>query len=593
MKILHSSPLLFIKTFIVILIVPIILLVIFNLIIDPYDIFRFMKVHNVNEIKPCVTTNLRMAKAHIVHIMQPSAVIFGTSRTELGIDPEHHGFKNLGYEAYNMSMAGSGLHEILRSLQHAYYASNKKLKLAVIGLDFLMFNMNREKIVFGTEVFGYDESRLMLSPQHSHIKSILFDLDNILFFQGLLASIQTIKQQDSLELYLPNGMRHPEKNMLAVKMPSVGHRKEFVLNEEYYMQKIWTPAPEQRYCAYCLDSNKSTFDTFRKILSFARENNIELRLFISPTHSRKLIALKESGLWPTLEEWKTELVIAIEDDIAQHPQANPPSLWDFMTFNSITTERVPEMTDIKAEMWGYWEVSHYKLSVGNLVLDRVLDHTSVNRQMPNDFGIKLSSQNIIDVLNKMRSASFEYERLFPQDVAEIRAMAQEIFPKRDGTAAYKLYYQATQARDKGNEALAIRLSKDAAKLQIAEEHECNIRKLPYREQALAHLIHESIAGIKIEKQLPSWADYQTRANEKVLARDFEGAIKDFTKAIEIGPQNSALHYLRGTTLLKLDKFQDAIDDFNEILMLEPENATVQELLRQAKVALDSNSMKKN
>jgi hypothetical protein len=150
MKAFEHAPKKFVTWYMLLPIILVCFVVVFNILVDPYGIFRVVSISGINADKVAVASNLRLSKAHAAHYFKPTAAIFGTSRAEKSIDPDHPVFKALGYHTYNMAMAGSGLYEIYRTLQHTYYASDRQLKLAVIGLDFLMFNANREEIVFGT-----------------------------------------------------------------------------------------------------------------------------------------------------------------------------------------------------------------------------------------------------------------------------------------------------------------------------------------------------------------------------------------------------------------------------------------------------------
>ena len=459
----------------------VLLVALFNILIDPYGLFRIVSIPNINAEKPAVTLELRMAKAHFVHYLKPHTIIFGTSRAEMALDPEHHILTAQGNSAYNMAMAGSGLYEVFRTLQHAFYASDKKLKQAVIGLDFLMFNANRERVVFGSEVINYDEKRLMLSPTQSYFKtSLLFDLDAIFFIKATRASIQTIRQQDNQELYLANGMRHPTKNMLFKAIPLVGHRQETLRNEKYYMEKIWTAGPQQRFCSVDLEKQQSVFDTFRHLIDFARANDIELHFFISPTHARSLLAIKEAGLWSAFEEFKHNIVNIIADDTKKNPSLKPIALWDFMNFNSITTESFPELSDKHSRMKCYWEMSHYKTATGNLILDRVMNDKNQG-QMPLDFGVQLTRENVAFQLQKTLHDSEDYEKTFPADAAEIKKMAAEIFANRPGSMcseSYKLYYQANTEREQGHEVVAMNLLHKAINAESQERQLAHKRCYP-------------------------------------------------------------------------------------------------------------------
>jgi hypothetical protein len=75
------------------------------------------------------------------------------SRVALGIDPVH---------VYNFGIPGMGLEESALTLRHAVFAS-RRLRLALIGLDFMMFNANREVLAPQTEKIAFDPQRLVLS----------------------------------------------------------------------------------------------------------------------------------------------------------------------------------------------------------------------------------------------------------------------------------------------------------------------------------------------------------------------------------------------------------------------------------------------
>ncbi len=600
MKALAPAPKKFVLCYVLVPIILICLVIIFNILVDPYGMFRLLSIQGINREKPAVTANLRLSKAHAAHYFKPTAAIFGTSRAEKSIDPEHPVFKALGYRAYNMAMAGSGLYEIYRTLQHTYYASDKKLKLAIIGLDFLMFNANREDIVFGTEILNYDEKRLMLSPNQSYLTTTFFhDVDAILFKTATRSSFTTILQQDSQkerelrrlhpevikskDLYLYNGMRQPEN---VIVFP---HRAATISNEKYYIEKVWTAGPEQRYCTTLLGEKKSTFDTLRKIVDFSRKNNIEVRFFISPTHARAILAIKEAGLWDAFDEFKRGVVDVLAKDAERYPNLTPIPLWDFMNFSMITTEPFPQSP---AYMRWYWEMSHYKIATGNLILDRIMDYHAATREMapPADFGVLLTKNNIETELQKTLSDAENYEKKFPNDAEEIKKSAEEVLSKRPGTMcseSYKLFFKANLAREKKNESLAMALLNQAKRRQLQEEQSAYARHLPYRETALANLIKQSLEGYTIEKPLSSWIAYQARGLDKSKHGDLAGAVLDFSEAIQRGPKNTALLYLRGSTLAQLGEHARAITDFKAILMVDPDNKTVQTLLSQSEAELKS------
>ena len=60
-----------------------------------------------------------------------------------------------------------------------------------------------------------------------------------------------------------------------------------------------------------------------------------------------------------------------------------------------------------------------------------------------------------------------------------------------------------------------------------------------------------------------------RAYEMGTRGDYYGAISDFTKAIEINPNNSRAYYNRGWNKAKLKDYYGAISDYNKALEIDP------------------------
>lgn len=98
-----------------------------------------------------------------------------------------------------------GLQEAALTLQHAVYASGR-LRLAVVGLDFLMFNANHEALAPETGKVTFDRQRYVVSASGSCAGSFINDLDWWLGINGLIQSIVTIWRQ------MPETQRHDPNN---------------------------------------------------------------------------------------------------------------------------------------------------------------------------------------------------------------------------------------------------------------------------------------------------------------------------------------------------------------------------------------------
>ncbi|NEQ87322.1 MAG: hypothetical protein F6K26_47080, partial [Moorea sp. SIO2I5] len=93
-------------------------------------------------------------------------------------------------------------------------------------------------------------------------------------------------------------------------------------------------------------------------------------------------SLRVSGLWPELEKWKSRLV-------------EITAVWDFSGYNSITTEAIGE------GMKNYWDSSHYREEVGDLILNRLFSYQS--QTVPEDFGVLITPENVESHLGKIRN----------------------------------------------------------------------------------------------------------------------------------------------------------------------------------------------
>ncbi|WP_081581087.1 tetratricopeptide repeat protein [Synechococcus sp. PCC 7502] len=65
--------------------------------------------------------------------------------------------------------------------------------------------------------------------------------------------------------------------------------------------------------------------------------------------------------------------------------------------------------------------------------------------------------------------------------------------------------------------------------------------------------------------------YNNRGKAKYFLKDYQGAIADFIKAIEIDPKFAQAYKNRGEAKNSFGDFQAATDDFNKVLELEIES----------------------
>lgn len=386
-----------------------------NLMVDPFGIFRMPLWARVNAEKSQFQKYVRMIKAHTVRVVKPQGILLGTSRSEY-LDPGHPGWSAAARPTYNLGLQSARIYEVLRYLQHA--DSQRPLKQVVLALDIFMFDqrVRYEK--------GFDEARLDSSPNPDINGAWINDLVmSLLSYDALVESVLTLRNQDPLPAvaYLPNGARHPTRIQSEIELLG-GHRKLFL---DQIGPGTRHPAGRQGYQPY---------EAFRSILAFCRAKGIDLRILINPEHARILETSWQNGTWQEYEDWKRHLVRILHEEASQLPRAEPFPLWDFSGFNSITTEELPPLGEVKTTMRWYWEGSHYKPATGNLMLDRLFGLKTARIADHADFGALLTSSNIEEHLNLTRRLRQAYADSHPVDVEEIRQKIQERRNLRGGRA---------------------------------------------------------------------------------------------------------------------------------------------------------------
>lgn len=360
----------------------------FNLLVDPYGIFQILVLENFNQEKPSKITNPRLFKAIDIIRKKPKVLLLGSSRTDLGLDPNSP-WLQAESSTYNLAISGVNSHELKSYFQHAL-VNQQDVKKVMIGLDFFMFNANRANKA------SFKQKRLQ--TRHLIFSDVL---DSTFSIQALTHSFKTISFNQK-----------PEKNRISP------HLLNGMSSNAYFRKYVWQhssiPAKFERSLTQFLsDPNRygnyelstTSIEDIQSVIETCRANNIEYVLFISPAHSFQWEAIRVAGLWLDFEEWKRKLV-----------KISP--LWDFSGYNTIATEPVSK------EMQNYLDNSHYSQEIGNLMLQRMLKKEADN--IPDNFGVLISPQNIESHLSTIRKEQKIWQAQNPDLVEYIEKIKQKV-----------------------------------------------------------------------------------------------------------------------------------------------------------------------
>lgn len=368
----------------------------FNWLVDPYGIWHEVRIAHLNALKPEVATHQRLHEAGLFERSAVSTLILGTSRADIGLDPQHGG---LIQPAFNFAMSSQPLSETLHVMRMAH--ARHPLKQVVFATDFFTYNVTlRPPADAMTEDFTF---ATQWDPA----------LATAIFF----SSIRTVARQMTYDpnaagdIWTSQGLR----SWSDLGFHNLdGDRKAAMLSEYGDISGTYLPPPDRKFSF--AEKGADSVAIYQAILRFAHENQIDLRILVSPSHARQWHLVWSIGLWDTWEAWKRTLVKQNED-IAKEMKRTAFPVWDFSGFNSITAEPFPSLCDKQKRMRWYWESSHYKRETGNLVLDRIFGRNTPT--LPVDFGVAMNSANIDAHLRATRHDHLSWVAQHPQDVAEI------------------------------------------------------------------------------------------------------------------------------------------------------------------------------
>lgn len=387
----------------------------FNLVVDPFAMYRLSTRDGLNSYKPATFTRMRLFKAYEVRQVAPRTIILGSSRSHLGFSCAHAGLRALDGPCYNLAFDGALPREMRAYLEHA--ARIAPLRTVVLGLDSF-------HLVNGPSSTRPDfDGRVLYSEAAPRAATwVTGDLRLLTTWDTLRTSVETVQRQHEASpgWFAPDGQRLGEVFFHTAEPTFIadGPRAYF---DSIDRQEIadQTPAPDvPNGSAAPPDAPQMhALDDVRSIVRFCLERGIDLRILLTPSHVHQYEIARAVGAWPRIVQSKRDLVTLLDEEAARTGRPAPP-LWDFLRYSSVTTE-TPPATGSRDEFQFYWDSSHFKQVVGDAVLDRVTGAAAPRG--PADLGDRLTAANIDAELAAQDVARVSYARTRADDVAAIEA----------------------------------------------------------------------------------------------------------------------------------------------------------------------------
>lgn len=391
----------------------------FNLVVDPYGLFRLVDEPGFNGIKPKAGAHGALAKAYQVLRVRPGGLILGNSRSEVGFDPASSAWPGAAQPVFNLTLPGTGTRTSLQYLQHVLAGGQaNKPRVVVWGVDFMDF------LVDGGAPHAPDKSvqhdkRLLTADGASHrdrLSRQLRDYTEATLTLGAFEdSVQTLFSQRDLyaEDLTPLGF-NPMRDYLKISADE-GYWAVFRQKDIENMKSFLRRPQDLRHAD---GAPSRAMEDLVAVMRLCREQGIALHLLIYPYHAHLLETFRITGHWPGFEAWKRELAHLVADEARRHGGKAVP-LWDFSQFNELTGEPIPARGDRQTAMRWYWEAGHFKRELGELVLMRVFDKPGSRE----GFGVLLSPANVEDQITLIRGQEHAYRASHSKTVGELEEMA--------------------------------------------------------------------------------------------------------------------------------------------------------------------------
>jgi hypothetical protein len=382
-----------------------------SLYVDPYRLFHLPRRLDDAIARPRATQHVVLTKTLGIAQVRPRTVVLGNSRAEIGFDPGASAWPASWQPVYNAAIPGAGLGQSVEMLAVALRSG--EVRHVVVGLEFLDFLMDPDEPL-ADERDG--DERTPLRTRWEALRTLL-TLDSAVDSVVTLASVGNAYAPD----VTARGFNPLRQYVLDARRD--GYAALF-LQRDTENARSYARQPHALF-----RRGTQTSDTWRdleRLLTLAQRAGVQVDLVVYPYHAHTLELLRDAGLWPAFEAWKTRLA----ETVARHNGTRACALWDFSGYHAYARERVPARAERSVEMAWYWEAGHFKPALGERVLQRMYGAPAGA-----DFGRCLTEATVPAALSAIREEREVYAAQEPETVARLAALSAAAAQRATSRAA--------------------------------------------------------------------------------------------------------------------------------------------------------------
>jgi hypothetical protein len=354
----------------ILLLISIIPVASFNYFIDPYGIFNNSSLNLWYE--PGHEPNQHYAK--IRHLIDDEhswdSYLFGSSRVGK-INPDLIPNGNYYNMNYSEGVPGEHLADIRILLKEGVPVKN-----VMVGLDNSSYTISPEDHIGQIMRHPYDAS---------DFKRMLFQIKYISSVPKIII-IQTMRHQDNEYAInfniLSDGMQNLERIDKKIQM-----NVEYHIKSERFLNTNSAQFEKEMEHKF-LGIMEETIGDIAELIKLSKEYKFRLYFFINPTHYKYYA----QGNPYYFLLFKKKLALITE-------------YWDFSGFNSITSNN-----------YYYYETSHYRTMVGDLIACRMTHCKDIN--VPDDFGVYITKDIISHHVRKQKNGLIDNGLFFEGEILQ-------------------------------------------------------------------------------------------------------------------------------------------------------------------------------
>lgn len=381
---------------------------IFNVIVDPYDIYGLVSIAGFNQYKTQAIDQSRLTKPYLVARANPTTLLLGSSQIEVGFDPDSEAWPREMRPVFNLGMPGSSPYDQYRLLQHALMTAHPRY--VIFGINFVDAHMQRTHRLLAAGASGnkqtYNEFDARLSvtedgkPNPDRLLARATDMaTTLLSLDALRDSFRTILSQNDPDATRITSLGFNTAAAFRALVRSDGEYNLFVDKDRANIKEIiqWSADPGLQVAPLA------------RAIMLAQQHGAAVTVVISPVNADDMEIYRQAGVMKLYDDWREQ----VADMVAVAARSGAVSLWDFSAISPYTTEPLPPPDDRTTQLRWFWETHHFRAALGDVVIARIFDHGR------SDFGTTIMPDTLAEDQANVRRLQHEYEETHPQNVKRV------------------------------------------------------------------------------------------------------------------------------------------------------------------------------